>query len=140
MKRSRKSHEMDKRWALLDAEDRAVVYLDKFPPQVALATAVTVEWLKAMKWWIEQSEMIRRNDPREVFRITDDKFREVKAAFFAIPPGVKSDAVAQQHVIDLLANFPPDQAWLIARKVAHWEAVFARTKHPELGASSSRRA
>jgi hypothetical protein len=82
-----------------------------------------------MEWWIEQSEMIRRNDPREVFCITDHKFREAKAAFFAIPPGIKSDAVAQQHIIDLLADFPPDQAWLIARKVAHWAAYYAGRQH-----------
>jgi hypothetical protein len=128
MKRSRKSRKTDEVFRRLDAVDRAVVYLAEFPPPIALATAVTVEWLQAMGWRVEQSEMIRRGDPREVFCITDGEFGRVKAAFAAIPPGVRSDAAAQQYVIKLLADFPPDQAWFIAHKVAKWAAYYARNE------------
>jgi hypothetical protein len=131
---------MDEVFRRLDAEDRAVVYLANFPPPIALATAVTVEWLKAMVWRVKQSEMIRRGDPREVFCITDDEFRRVRAAFAARPPGVWSDA-AEQYIIKLLADFPSDQAWFIAHKVAKWATNNARNERmaclPELSTTDA---
>ena len=66
MRQSKKSHEMDEVFARLDAEDRAVVCLAKFPPKVALATALSVELSLATMWQAEQREMIRQDDPREV--------------------------------------------------------------------------
>ena len=109
--------------------DRAVVYLSKFPPQVALATALSVELSLATSWEEEQREMIRQGDPRVVFRITANDMQNLNDALAEIPPVVQSDAAAEQHVFDLLADFPPDQAWLVAHNVAKWAAIFVRMKN-----------
>jgi hypothetical protein len=63
--------------------------------------------------------------------------QELHAALATIPPGVRSDATAEQHVIDLLADFPPDRAWWIARTVAKWAAFYAR-EHPQLNGNTAR--
>lgn len=120
---------MDEVFARLEAEDRAVVYLGKFPPQVALATALSVELSLATSWEEEQREMIRQRDPREVVQIFASDMEELNAALAEIPPGVQSDAAAEQHVFDLLADFPPDRAWRVAHKVAKWAAYYARMEH-----------
>jgi hypothetical protein len=135
MKRSRKSREMDERFARFDAEDRAVAYLAKFPPPVARAIALYVEWSLATKCAAEQSEMWRRRDPSKVFPIALDDFQKLIAALAEIPSGVHSDTAAEQHTIDLLADFPPDQAWFVAHKIAKWAEFYALMKRPELDAS-----
>jgi hypothetical protein len=127
---------MDEVFARLEAEDRAVVYLGKFPPQVALATALSVELSLATSWEEEQNK--RFLQPREVVPIMPSDMQQLNAALDKIPPNIHSDAVAEQHVINLLADFSPDWAWWIAHKVAKWAAFDARMMHPELGASSSR--
>ena len=119
MRRSRQSRKMDELFARLEAEDRAVEYLGELPPKVALATALSVELLLAIRWEEEQCEMIRRGDPGEVVRITPDDMRMLHTALAAIPPGV-TDGAAQQRVIGLLAGLPPDRAWWIAHIVAKW--------------------
>jgi hypothetical protein len=122
MRRTIQSRKMDEIFARLDAEDRIVKYLSKFPPEVALATALRVEVSLATRW--EE----RQNDPREVVQIYATDFKEVNAAIAKIPPGIQSDDAAEQHVIRILADFPPDWAWWIARKVARFEANWARMK------------
>ena len=129
MKHSSKLRQMDEVFARLAAEDRAVVHLGKFPPQVALATALSVELSLATSWEEEQREMIRQHDPREVVQIFTSDMEELNAALAEIPPGVQSDAAAEQYVFDLLADFPPDRAWRVAHKVAKWEANFVRMKN-----------
>jgi hypothetical protein len=126
MRQSKKSHEMDEVFARLDAEDRAVVCLTKFAPKVALATALSVELSLATMWQAEQREMIRQDDPREVFRIRPDDMEELHAALATIPPGVNFDDEAEGHIFKLLTAFPPDQAWFIAHKVTKWAANYAR--------------
>lgn len=112
--------------ARCEAQDRVVVYLGKLPRQVALATALKVELLLATRWEEEQSEMLRRNDPREVVQIYPEDFKEIDRAFAKIPPDINSDAAAEKHAIDLLAKFPRDRAWWIARLVVTHETAQAR--------------
>jgi hypothetical protein len=123
MTRSRQSRKWDELSARCEAEDRAVEYLSKLPPKVALATALSVERALAIWWQGEQSEMIRRGDPREVFPISPRDMQNLQGALAAIPPDVKSDGATELRVIALLACLPPDQAWLIAHIVAVWEAA-----------------
>ncbi len=130
MRHSRKSRKMDEVFARLEAEDRAVVYLHQFPPEVALASIRRVELSLATSWEEEQREMIRQGDPRVVFRITPEDMQKLHNALAEIPLGVRSDA-AELHLFELLADFPPDQAWLVAHKVAKWAEFYARMKHPE---------
>jgi len=129
MRNSKKSRQLDAVFARLEAEDRAVVYLDKFPPQVALATALSVELSLATSWEEEQREMIRQGDTREVVQIFASDMKELNAALAEIPPGVQSDAAAEQYLFDLLADFPPDRAWRVAHKVAGWAKYYARMEH-----------
>jgi hypothetical protein len=129
MKHSRKSREMDERVARFDAEDRALVYLDKFPPPVARKIAINVEWSLATKCAAIQSEMRRQRDPSEVVEINLNDFQKLIEAIAATPPDIQSDAAAEQKIIDLLADFPPDWAWWIAHNVANWAVYFASTKH-----------
>jgi hypothetical protein len=123
MRRPKQSREMDERFARFEAEDRALAYLTKFTAEVALATARSVELSLATSWEGEQREMIRQGDPRVVFRITPNDMQKLHDALAEIPPGVKSNEDAERHLFDLLSGFPPDQAWLVAHKVAGWEAV-----------------
>ena len=138
MKHSTKSREMDERFARLDAEDRAVVYLGKLPPHVALATALNVEWSLATKCAAEQSQMTRRRSSREVVPITLNDFQRLIKALAATPSGIQSDAAAERHVTDLLADFSSDWAWWVAHKVSKWAEFDAHMKHPEPSAPSSR--
>jgi hypothetical protein len=132
MSHSRKSRQMDEVFARLEAEDRAVVYLGKFPPQVALATALSVESSLATRWEEEQNERIRQRDPRDVVQIMPSDMQQLNHALDKIPPNIRSDAAAEQHVIDLLVDFPPDRAWWIAHKVAKWSAFYARMEHTQV--------
>ena len=127
MKRSRQSHKMDEVLACFEAEDRAVACLWELPPSIALATALSVELLLAIRWEEEQREMIRRGDPREVARIIPEDMRKLHAALAAIPPGV-IDGAALQRAIGVLADLPPDCAWWTAHKVARW-AAFENRSH-----------
>src|ERR1035437_3553711 len=127
MRRSSKSPQLDEVFARLEAEDRAVVYLGKLPPQVALATALSVELSLATSWEEEQNE--RFLQPREVVGIMPSDMQQLNAALDKIPPNIRSEAAAEQHVFDLLADFPPDRAWRVAHKVAKWAAIFARMKN-----------
>lgn len=131
MKHSNKLRQMDEVFARLAAEDRAVVHLGKFPPQVALATALSVELSLATSWEEEQNERIRQRDPRDVVQIMPSDMQQLNAALDKIPPNIRSDAAAEQHVIDLLVDFPPDWAWWIAHKVAKWAEIFVRMEHTQ---------
>jgi hypothetical protein len=126
---SKESREMKKLFARIRAEDDAVSYLGKFPPEVAFVTARNVEKTLAIRWEAEQEQMIRRGDPREVACMTGRHKRELDYAIAQMPPDVQSDAAAEQHVIRLLANLSPDWAWWVAHLVADYEeAKFERSK------------
>jgi CO/xanthine dehydrogenase Mo-binding subunit len=126
MRRLKLSRAVKETFARFDAEDRAVVFLDKLPSKVALATALSVEESLATRWSEEQSEMMRRDDPRPVFHIGPSDIQKLNAALAAIPSDVTSDEGAEQYILHLLADLPTDQAWLVARKVARSAAVFVR--------------
>jgi hypothetical protein len=104
-------------FARMAAEDRAVAYLtqERLSPRVSMAVAIRVEFLLAVIWEAEQ-EAMRDDDPREVIEIVPREMQEARKLFVRTPPGT-SDAVAEQHVVDMLTKFPPDRAWWISRKV-----------------------
>jgi hypothetical protein len=87
-----------------------------------------VEWALATKCAAIQSEMRRQRDPNEVVEINLNDFQRLIEAIVATPPDIQSDAAAEQHVIDLLADFPPDWAWWIAHNVADWAAYYANAE------------
>jgi len=104
-------------FARMATEDRAVAYLtdEKWSPQVSMAIAMRVEFFLAVRWEDEQ-EAMRDDDPREVIEIVPREMQEARKLFARTPPGT-SDAVAEQHVVNMLTKFPPDRAWWISRKV-----------------------
>src|SRR5579864_6303954 len=99
----------DEALARCEAEDQAFSYLahgNRFAPSVARAISIRVEFLLAVIWEDLQEEMRERRDPREVRQISLYQMREIRDAFAATAPGL-SNAVAEQHLVDLLRTFPP---------------------------------
>src|SRR5262245_48792060 len=110
--RNRQSQERERLWhASLRAEDQAVAYLHMFEPTVALATACGVEQTLANKWETEQEEMRRRRDPRKVMCLTDRQRSELSSARAKLPPGVKAHGAAEQRLLEIFEDLPPDRAW-----------------------------
>jgi len=116
----RLSRAMEKRFARLEAEDRAVAYLGELDPLVALAIALRVEFSLAAKCAAEQMEMRRQRDFRKVVIISVADFRDLYNAFSAMPPNVQVDPADERHVLDLFAAFSSDWAWWVAHKVTKW--------------------
>ena len=118
MSRSKQSSETAARLARLEAEDRTVAYLEKFPPHVAFATALMAEAFLAEKWSVEHSKMMQRGDTRKVFQISADHFEMMREARKLVPPDVEVDPIAMERVLALLTGFPPDVTWKAACTVA----------------------
>jgi hypothetical protein len=104
------------------AEDRAVVFLGKFPWPIAHAIALRVELSLALKWKREQDEMLRRRDPRKVFQIFAEDFQKLHRALAEIPPAGWSTGAEEENILDLFAALPSDRAWWTARRVVTWIA------------------
>jgi hypothetical protein len=120
MSRSKQSSENSERLARLEAEDRAVTYLETFSPYVAFAIALVAEAFLAKKWSSEQSKMMHRGDTREAFWIDDGHLELTRQARKLVPPDVEVDIIAMNRVLALLAGFPPDRMWMSAFTVA-WQ-------------------
>ena len=109
--------------AAMRAEDDAVVYLHKFDPAVALATACSVEQTLAITWEAEQENMRRRGDPRKVMCLTDRQRNELDCASARIPQGVYPDAAAEHQLLQILKDLPPDRAWWVSHLVVRYQDV-----------------
>jgi hypothetical protein len=107
--------------AAMRAEDAAVAYLHKLDPAVALATACSVEQILAIKWEAEQEEMRRRRDPRKVMCLTDRQRGELDCAFARVPQGVHPDPAAENQLLQVLKDLPPDRAWWVSHLVVRYE-------------------
>jgi hypothetical protein len=106
-----------------DAEERAIKYLAEFPFQVALATALSAERLIAAKWEAGLSKMVTRD--HEVDQIEPRNMQWFRKLLSEFPLDAQPDAAAEQYIIDLLSEFPPDWALWIVRKVANWAVCWA---------------
>jgi hypothetical protein len=107
--------------AAMRAEDEAVAYLHKFDPAVAFATACSVEQILAIKWEAEQEEMRRRRDPRKVMEISDTRLSELHFALARLPRGVQPHAAAEQWLLQILKDLPPDRAWWVSHLVVGYQ-------------------
>src|SRR5450631_3834570 len=56
-----------------DAEDRAVSYLAKLPKAVGKMMAVKTALALNYAWEVEEQRMIQRNNPRKVYRSSNDE-------------------------------------------------------------------
>jgi hypothetical protein len=121
-KRSRQSQQRERLlYASIRAEDEAVEYIHKFDPAVALATACSVEQALAIDWEAEQEEMRRRRDPRKVKVISSTRVRELDVVLASLPQGVHPDIAAEQQLLQILKDLPPDRAWWVAHTVVRYE-------------------
>jgi hypothetical protein len=130
--KNHQSKALERLWhASLRAEDEAVEYLHVFDPAVAFATACGVERTLAIKWEAEQEEMRRRRDPRKVMEISSTRVRQLDAALASLPQGVHPDMAAEQQLLQILKDLPPDRAWWVARKVVRYQKVqFQMSQRP----------
>jgi hypothetical protein len=116
MKRSNKQFEKA-RWDRIAAGDSVYSFLVKnFAPETALAIAVTVEYFLAVRWEAEQEQMRQSRDPHRIFEISAEEMERARKAFYNTPAGL-SDLSGERYVIDLLGQFPGDQAWWTAHRV-----------------------
>jgi hypothetical protein len=100
-----------------EIEDRGVAFLSDKPPRAAASIAVTAARLETQRWEIEKPEMLRRDDPRPVW-----KFSPKRLAFLELntPPSGVSDIRAVAHLLSLFASLPADSAALVSIIVAEW--------------------
>ena len=131
-KKAHQSQQRERLWhASLRAEDDAVAYLHEFDPAVAFATACSVERTLAIEWEAEQEEMRRRRDPRKVMEISSTRVRELNVTLARLPQGVHPDIAAEQQLLQILKDLPPDRAWWVARTVVRYQdAQFDRSQLP----------
>jgi hypothetical protein len=130
-KKTRRSQQRERlRHASLRAEDAAVAYLHEFDPAVALATACSVEQALAIDWEVEQEEMRRRRDPRKVMAISSARVRELDVALASLPKGVRPDVAAEQQLLQILSDLPPDRAWWVSHLVVRYENVQFQPQPP----------
>jgi hypothetical protein len=102
-----------------------------FEPAVALATACGVERTLANKWETEKEEMRRRRDPRRVMCLTDRQRSELHCALANVPQGVHPHAPAEQRLLQILKDLPPDRAWWVSHSVVRYQDVqFQRSQLP----------
>lgn len=101
----------------LAAEDRVFAYLaHNFTYEAAVAIANRVEFLLAARWKHRQEELRQSGYEGTVFEISTAEMAQSHYRFRETQPG-NSNSHGEQNVIDLLSEFPADQAWWIAHKV-----------------------
>ena len=121
-KKTYQSQQRERLWhASLRAEDDSVAHLHEFDPAVAFATACSVERTLAIEWEAEQEEMRRRRDPRKVMEISSTRVRELNVALARLPQGVHPDIAAEQQLLQILKDLPPDRAWWVSHKVVRYQ-------------------
>ncbi len=118
----------------LEAEDRAFAYLaDNFTYETAVAVANRVEFWLAARWKHRQEELCASGYEGTVFGISIAQMALSHYRFRDTRPG-NSKSHGEQNVIDLLSEFPADQAWWIAHQVrAQIEGsgrLYCRAKQP----------
>lgn len=121
-KKSRANAELTDRCT---AEDRAFEHLEKFPPEVAFATALAAEIMLAEQWASEQNAMLQRGDNSVVFRIADHDFQIMAQARDMVPPGGKAHIEGLHLLLRHFDSLPLDQRWKVASAVAFRTAVRA---------------
>jgi len=104
--------------AMWEAEDRAHHLLAKLPRQVAVIASVKVASALAELWEIEAEAMMRRGDPRYVFRSTLAERSWLASAVAACSQNSLWRHCPTVEVQASLETLPPDEAALVACEVA----------------------
>ena len=108
-----------------EAEDRAHRLLAQLPRQVAVVSSVKVASALAELWEIEAEAMMRRGDPRYVFKSTLEERSWLASAVAACSQNSLWQHCPTELVQASLAKLPPDEAahvaYQVARSVCHGE-------------------
>ncbi len=128
-----------------EAEERAIAYLEKFPPDVAFATALMVAFQLAELWSEEHRAILRRGENPEVFKVTEDSFEILRTARTFLPPDVEIDSSAMVDLHRIFRSLHSDDKWMGAYAVAYRACqifLYGRRQKlddalPELAASTS---
>ena len=102
-----------------EIEDSAVKFLSDKTPRAAASIAVTAAMLETHRWETEKSEMLKRDDPRPVWKFGPERldFLELNTS-----PSDVFDIRAVAHLLSLFASLPADSAALVSIIVAEWAA------------------
>jgi hypothetical protein len=106
--------------AEMDAEDRAIRFLDTLTRPVAATTAVKTAVELYSAWEIEKREMVQRGDPRRVYLLS---IHDLSWLLSEAAERCQSQAWGICPVEDLrpfLADLPEDVAAFVAHKAARW--------------------
>jgi hypothetical protein len=104
--------------AMWEAEDRAHHLLAKLPRQVAVISSVKVASALAELWEIEAGAMMRRGDPRYVFKSTLEERFWLASAVATCSQNSLWQHCPSEQVQASLETLPPDEAALVAYEVA----------------------
>jgi hypothetical protein len=111
--------------AMWGAEDRAHHLLAKLPRQEAVISSVKVASALAELWEIEAEAMMRRGDPRYVFKSRLEERSWLASAVAACSQNSLWQHCPTEQVQASLAILPPDEAahaaYLVARSVCRGE-------------------
>lgn len=113
------NREIDEAERAMIATDRAGDYLYQNHRGHAAEIAMRVLYRMALVWKVEQDDRFIRKDPRKVFTMSNEYVRRVHKKIAELPLPSQSDALAEHHIMTLLAEFDPDRAWLISHNLYH---------------------
>jgi hypothetical protein len=130
MTSSKIKREMDEAERGMIATDRAGEYLYQNHRNHAAEIAMRVMYRLALIWKVEQEDRFIRKDPREVFTMSNEYARTVHKKVAELPPTSLSDAMAEHHVMTLLAEFEPNRAWLTSHNIYHTSVWFPPHRFP----------
>jgi hypothetical protein len=103
-----------------DAEDRAVSYLAKLPKAVGKMMAVKTALALNYAWEVEEQRMIQRNNPRKVYRSSNDErcwLNRISAKYSHLPSWYSCPTLP---LYNLLNHLPPDVSAYVAYNVARY--------------------
>lgn len=100
-----------------EVEDQAINFLRDMPALVAASIAVTAARSACDRWEIEKSEMLKRDDPRPVWKFSRNRMVDLEIDTPAV--GI-NEIRAVAHLLSLFANLPADGAAMVAIIVAEW--------------------
>lgn len=104
----------------LDAESRAVTFLNNLPDNVRIITALRAADVLAKRWVAEKELMVRRNDPRKVYDSTAQERWWLRAALTIYSQHPTWNSCADAPLLGYFADLPPDAAAEVALKVARY--------------------
>ena len=106
--------------AELEAEDALFKHLGEMPVELVIPVALMTARLQWSRWGAEESAMIKRNDPRPVYRFNSQEMLWLLQASLRISPDDMTLVYLGQQAGKLLIDITPDAAVMAAYRAARW--------------------